>query len=264
MTIGIKSNLVVSLNKKKWQLVLFQFFRYLCFTGISGNLAETLILKDIFIFLANDNWFCVNCFVMCFTGISENLAETPILKDIFIFLANGHCFQKLQFLVDIVSFLREVFSVFEKCQFLVALFPFGKKCHFYAKSVSFWPNKWIFKYSDKIISCKHQFLCKTVNFGKKKIEFREKCWFFQTIVHYYWKWTSYWKTCLFSENCDFLCDCLYKSRNCRILIKTLIFLRKCLFVHVSIFIKVFYLLENCYFDSKYHFIRWYFGQKCHW
>ena len=64
MTIGIRSNLIVSL-KKKWQFVLFQFFRYLCFTGISGNLAETPILKDIFIFLANDNWFCVNCFVMC-------------------------------------------------------------------------------------------------------------------------------------------------------------------------------------------------------
>ena len=72
-------------------IVLFQFFRYLCFTGISGNLAET----PIFIFLANDNWFCVNCFVMCFTGISENLEVTPLLKDIFISLANGHCFQKL-------------------------------------------------------------------------------------------------------------------------------------------------------------------------
>ena len=46
------------------------------------------------------------------------------------------------------------------------------------------------------------------------------------------------------------------------LIKTSIFLRKCLFVHVLIFIRVFLLLENCYFDSKYDFIRWYFGQKC--
>ena len=67
----------------------------------------------------------------------------------------------------------------------------------------------------------------------------------------------------FQKIVTFLCDCLYTSRNCRILIKTLIFLRKCLFVHVLIFLKVFYLLENCYFDSKYHFIRWYFGQKCH-
>ena len=58
------------------------------------------------------------------------------------------------------------------------LFPFGKKISFYAKSVSFWVNEWIFKYSDKIMPCKlwsktdesfsqHQFLCKTVNFGEK-------------------------------------------------------------------------------------------------
>ena len=45
--------------------------------------------------------------------------------------------------------------------------------------------------------------------------------------------------------------------------KNFYFFRKCLFVLVFIFIKVFYLLENCYFDSKYHFILWYFGQKCH-
>ena len=94
--------------------------------------------------------------------------------------------------------------------------------------------KWRVFFSTSIFVQKCQFL-------GKKIEFREKCWFFQTIVHYYWKWTSYWKTCLFSENCDFLCDCLYTSRNCRILIKTSIFLRKFLFVHVLIFIKVFYL-----------------------
>ena len=74
---------------------------------------------------------------------------------------------------------------------------------------------------------------------------------------------SYWKTCLFSENCDFLCECLYTLRNCQNMIKTSIFLRKCLFVYVLIFIRVFHLLENCYFGSKYHFIRWYFGQKCH-
>ena len=72
-----------------------------------------------------------------FTGKSENLAETPILKDIFIFLANGHSFQKCSFLVEILSFLKEVFSVFEKCQILMALFIFGKKYHFYAKVLVF-------------------------------------------------------------------------------------------------------------------------------
>ena len=30
-----------------------------------------------------------------------------------------------------------------------------------------------------------------------------------------------------------------------------------------IFIKVFHFLENCYFDSKYHFWQWFSGQKCH-
>ena len=162
--------------------------------------------------------------------------------------------------MDIVSFLREVFSVFEKCQFLVALFPFVKKCHFMQKVLVFGQRSAKLWSKVKCFS-QHQFLCKNVNFGKKKLNFVRNVDFFQTIVHYYWKWTSYWKTCLFSENCDFLCDCLYTSRNCRILIKTSIFLRKCLFVHVLIFIRVFLLFENCYFDSKYDFIRWYFGKS---
>ena len=84
---------------------------------------------------------------------------------------------------------------------------------------------------------------------------------FLKLVHYYWKWISYWKTCLFSENFDFLCECLYTLRNCQNMIKTSIFLRKCLFLHMLIFIRVFLLLENCYFDSKYDFIRWYFGKS---
>ena len=74
---------------------------------------------------------------VCFTGKSENLAETPILKDIFIFLANGHSFQKCSFLVEILSFLKEVFSVFEKCQILMALFLFGKKYNFMQKVLVF-------------------------------------------------------------------------------------------------------------------------------
>ena len=74
---------------------------------------------------------------MCFTGKSENLAETPILKDIFIFLADGHSFQKCSFLVEILSFLKEVFSVFEKCQILMALFLFGEKYRFMQKVLVF-------------------------------------------------------------------------------------------------------------------------------
>ena len=74
---------------------------------------------------------------VCFTGKSENLAETPKLKDIFIFLANGHSFQKCSFLVEILSFLKEVFSVFEKCQIFMALFLFGKKYNFMLKVLVF-------------------------------------------------------------------------------------------------------------------------------
>ena len=39
--------------------------------------------------------------------------------------------------MDIVSFLREVFSVLEKCQFQVVLFPFGKKYNFMQKVLVF-------------------------------------------------------------------------------------------------------------------------------
>ena len=74
---------------------------------------------------------------VCFTGKSENLAETPILKDIFIFLATGHSFQKCSFLVELLSFLKEVFSVLEKCQILMALFLFGKEYHFMQKVLDF-------------------------------------------------------------------------------------------------------------------------------
>ena len=62
MTIGIRSNLVVSLKKKMTIRFISIFFRYLCFTGISGNLAETPILKDILIFLAMVTVFKNYCF----------------------------------------------------------------------------------------------------------------------------------------------------------------------------------------------------------
>ena len=75
---------------------------------------------------------------MCVSLVKAKIfAETPILKDIFIFLANGHSFQKCSFLVEILSFLKEVFSVFEKCQILMALFLFGKKYHFMQKVLVF-------------------------------------------------------------------------------------------------------------------------------
>ena len=114
--------------------------------------------------------------------------------------------------------------------------------------------KWRVFFSTSIFVQKCQFWEKKLNFVRNVDFFKQLCTTTES--------EHLIGNMLISENCDFLCDCLYTSRNCRILIKTLIFFRKCLFVHVLIFIKVFYLLENCYFDSKYHFIRWYFGQKC--
>ena len=78
---------------------------------------------------------------MRFTGKIENLSETPILKDFFIFAANGHHFQKCQFLIDILSFLKEISSVFESVNFWWRCFLLVKKQHFYAKIVSFWANE---------------------------------------------------------------------------------------------------------------------------
>ena len=39
--------------------------------------------------------------------------------------------------MEIFSFLKKVSFVFEKCQFLVALFSFGKKCQFMQKALVF-------------------------------------------------------------------------------------------------------------------------------
>ena len=174
--------------------------------------------------------------------------------------------------MDIVSFLREVFSVFEKWQFLVALFPFVKKCHFMQKVLVFGQMSEFFKYSDKIMSCKLWSKVTSVFFSTsifvQKCQFWEKKLNFVRNVHFFKQLCTttesehlIGKHAYFQKIVTFCCDCLYTSRNCRILIKTSIFLRKCLFVHVLIFIRVFLLLENCYFDSKYDFIWWYFGKS---
>ena len=85
---------------------------------------------------------------------------------------------------------------------------------------------------------------------------------FSLSVHYYWKWLSFCKICLYLEKCDFLCEGLYTLTKFQILIKNFSFLG---YVNLCmlILIKVFHLLENCYYDSKCHFVQWYFGQESH-
>ena len=139
------------------------------------------------------------------------------------------------------------------------------------KSVSFWANEWILKYMIK--SCcaskwgkvtsvslninflpKMSILCKKKKWNfRKNVEFSIKCPLLLKLIIFFVK-----KKCLFLEKSDILCESLYTLTNCLILVKNYNF-----FGYVSIFIKVFHLLEYCYFDSKYHILQWYFGQKCH-
>ena len=79
-------------------------------------------------------------------------------------------FKNFRFIVEILSFLKEVSSVFEKCQFLLALFFFGKESHFMQKVLVFG------RMSDKIMLCK---LCGKVNSVFFNINFAAKVCFRQ-------------------------------------------------------------------------------------
>ena len=87
--------------------------------------------------------------------------------------------------MEILSFLREVFSVFEKCQILVALFLFGKKYHFMQKVLVFGQmseflstviKSSLAKLWGKVTSVflNINFCAKMSIFGEKKLKFCEK------------------------------------------------------------------------------------------
>ena len=88
-----------------------------------------------------------------------------------------------------------------------------------------------------------------INFGAKMSILCKKCEILGEMltlslsVHYYWKWLSFCKICLFLKQCV------------KIWSKKLNFLGY-VNLFVLIFIKVFHLLENCYFVSKYNFVQW--------
>ena len=132
---------------------------------------------------------------------------------------------------------------------------------FYAKSVSFSPNEWTFKHSDKIMSCKLwskvtsvflniNFCAKMSILGKKNWISWEMLIFFKEVCTTTESEYLIGKHAYFQKIVTFCVIVYIHRRNCQILVKTLIFLRKWLFVHVLIFIGLFLLLENCYFDSK--------------
>ena len=69
-----------------------------------------------------------------------------------------------------------------------------------------------------------------INFGARMSMFYEKIKIlgemltFSLSVHYYWKWLSFCKICLYLEKCDFLCEGLYTLTKFQILIKNFSFL----------------------------------------
>ena len=116
--------------------------------------------------------------------------------------------------------------------------------------------------STVIKSCRANFGVKWRVFFSTSI-FVQKCQFWAKIIEVLWEMLTFWNYCalllkvyILLENMRIfrkfwlLCECLYTLRNCQNMIKTSIFI-----------IRVLLLLENCYFDSKYHFIRWYFGKS---
>ena len=122
---------------------------------------------------------------------------------------------------------------------------------FYAKSVSFWTNEWISKYSDKIMSCKLwgkvTSVSVNINFGAKMSFLCEKNWNFGRNVDFFIKCALLMKVIIFLQNM-----LIFKTMCQNLIKKNLI----SWFVYVLIFIKVFNLLENYYFVSKYHFVQW--------
>ena len=99
------------------------------------------------------------------------------------------------------------------------------------------------------VSLNINFLAKlSILFNKKKKKKKNsgEMLTFPLSVHYYWKWSSFCKTCLFFEKCDSFCEGLYTLTNCLILVKIFNFLGY-IKLYMLIFIKVFHLLENCYF-----------------
>ena len=127
--------------------------------------------------------------------------------------------------------------------------------------------------STVIKSCRANFGVKWRVFFSTSI-FVQKCQFWAKIIEVLWEMLTFWNYCALVLKVNILLENMLIFRKFWLFVwmslyikklsksdKNFNFLRKCLFVHVLISIRVFLLLENCYFDSKYDFIRWYFGKS---
>ena len=108
---------------------------------------------------------------MSFTGKIENLAETPILKDFFHFCSKWSPFSKMSVFKEILSFLKEISSVFESVNFWWRCFLLVKNNIFMQKSSVFGQMSEFSKSIDKIMSCKLSgkitSVSVNINFGAK-------------------------------------------------------------------------------------------------
>ena len=166
----------------------------------------------------NDNSFYFNFFSLSvFHWYKRKSCRNTNIEGYFHFSSKWSLFSKM------LSFLKEVFSVFEKCQILMALFLFGKKYHFMQKVFVFGQRS---EFLSTVIKSSHaklwgkvtsvflniNFLCKTVNFLGKKIEIL-------------------WEILTFSNNCALLVSV-------NILLENMLIFRKFwLFVWMSLYIK---------------------------
>ena len=131
---------------------------------------------------------------------------------------------KKVFLKEILSFLKEVSSVFEKCQFLVALFSFSKNNILCQKRQFL--GKWVnFQVSDKIMSCKLlgkvTSVSVNINSGAKMSILCKKNWNFGRNVDFFIKCALLLKVIIFLQNM-----LIFKTM-CQNLIKKIQFLRIC-------------------------------------
>ena len=145
---------------------------------------------------------------MSFTGKIENLAETPIFKYFFIFVANVHHFQKCQFLIEILSFLKEISSVFESVNFWWRCFLLVKNNLYMHKSSVFGQMSEILSPVIKWcrVNFEAEFWCKNVNFVRKELKFGRNVDFFikcglllkviiflQNVLIFRKKWLLVWR-----------------------------------------------------------------------
>ena len=146
----------------------------------------------------------VNFFVICALLVKAKILQKhQFLKNFFIFVANGHHFQKCSFLIEILSFLEEISSVFESVNFWWRCYLLVKN-NILCKNVSFGAYEWISKNNDKIMSCKLwgkvTNVSVKINFGAKMLILCKKKWNFERNVDFFIKYALPLKVIIILQN----------------------------------------------------------------